>query len=194
MVAVVKKVSDRGNFRGASGPFSLPWQLNDIIIFLTMAPKQNKPDLAKGSKTSSRKRAATKKSAGPASSLSGLQQLAKAKIKQHFHSEATTENYDGYIKRGKAWLASFFQEEHEAEARWKAGSGQGLLGEGEEDINRSESMLEDPEFRNAFDGHPVKSTAQAIAMFLAWKCFSQLNGKSTADGIHASFITYYDQM
>jgi len=38
----------------------------------------------------------------------------------------------------------------------------------------------------AFEGPLVQGTPQAIAMFLAWKCFSQDNSQGTApDGIHA---------
>lgn len=148
---------------------------------------QNKP-------TKPQNKGTSKKSIGPQSRLSTLKKLAHSKKKQFLHAESTTEKYDGYIKNAKEWLQSFFVEEDEAESKWKAGSGQGLSGEGEEEIDGMESMRDDPEFCNAFDGPPVKGTPQAIAMFLAWKCFDQNNKKSTADGIHAAFIAVYDQM
>lgn len=134
-----------------------------------------------------------KKSVGQASSLHHLQTLAAAKTKKYLKSGNTTEAYQGYIKRGKEFLASFFNEEHEAEGIWKAGLEQGLSGDGESEID-GKTMLDDEEFRDAFEGCPSNSTPQAIAMFLAFKCFEQGNGKSTADGIHAAFITEYDQM
>lgn len=140
-------------------------------------------------------RVRTKKSAEPKPSLSKLKELATAKTKQFLHSENTTEAYDGYVKRGKEFLAMFVEEEGNAEANWKARPGQGLSGDGEEEIQKDQNSLRsDPEFCRAFDGHPVKSTPQAIVMFLAWKCFEHDNGQSTADGIHAAFLAEYDQM
>jgi hypothetical protein len=158
-----------------------------------MAARKTKSTSKKSTETRA-KRGASKTSIGPQSSLSTLKKLAHTKKKQYLHSENTTEKYDGYVKRGKEFLQSFFEEESEAEANWKAAADKELSGDGEEEIDEDENLLRDPEFRNAFNGPPVKSTPQAIAMFLAWKCFEQNNGKSTADGIHAAFIAEYDQM
>jgi hypothetical protein len=138
------------------------------------------------------KRSTSKKSAGPSASLSTLRKLATTKKKQYLHSDNTTGKYDGYIARAKEWLAAFSKEEHEAESKWKAAPGQGLSAEGEEEFEGSE--MEDPEFCHAFEGPPVQGTPQAIAMFLAWKCFSQDNGQGTADGIHAAFLAEYNAM
>jgi len=133
----------------------------------------------------------SKQSIGPSSSLATLRKLASDKKRQYLHSNNTTEKYDGYVARGKEWLASF-SEEQEAESKWKSASLQGLSSEGEDEI--AENKMEDPEFSHAFDGPPGKCTPQAIAMFLAWKCFSQDNGQSTADGIHAAFLAEYNEM
>ena len=134
----------------------------------------------------------SKQSIGPSSSLATLRKLASDKKRQYLHSNNTTEKYNGYVARGKEWLASFSEEEQEAESKWKSASLQGLSSEGEDEI--AENKMEDPEFSHAFDGPPGKCTPQAITMFLAWKCFSQDNGQSTADGIHAAFLAEYNEM
>jgi hypothetical protein len=146
------------------------------------------------SKTTGPSRTCNGKLAKPKPSLSKLTKLAASKTKQFLHSENTTGKYDGYVKRGKEFLASFVEDEGNTEARRKASHVQGLSADGEEEIEGDNMLQSDPEFCHALDGCPVKSTPQAIAMFLAWKCFEQDNGKSTADGIHAAFVAEYDQM
>lgn len=88
----------------------------------------------------------------------------------------------------------FFEQESKTKVAWKATEGKGLSGDGKEEINKDEALLNNDELCGALDGPPVESTPQAIAMFLAFKCFEQDNGKSTADGIHAAFIAEYDYM
>lgn len=129
----------------------------------------------------------------PASSLQQLKSLTAEKTDQHIKSGKTRGAYNGYITRAKTWLGAFFLEEGEAERRWKEGSGKGLSGDGEGDINNV-TLLEDEEFRDAFNGVPSKSTPQAISMFLTFKCFEENKGRSTAEGIHAAFIAEYDKM
>lgn len=86
-------------------------------------------------------------------------------------------------------------EERDSESKATKPGSQGLSGEGEDEfIDDDEALLNDPEFRNAFNGHPSKHTPNAIVMFLTWKCFHQGNGISTAQGIHAAFIAEYDQL
>lgn len=128
-------------------------------------------------------RGASKKSVGPTSSVDTLTKLAIDGTKQYLHARKTTEAYDGYVKRGKEFLLSLLAGEQSA-------PGEGLLDELEDD----ENILRDPELSKAFDGSPNKSTPQAIAMFLAWKCFEQNKGIVTAEGVHAAFVAEYDQM
>ncbi|KZP03242.1 hypothetical protein FIBSPDRAFT_1019175 [Athelia psychrophila] len=129
----------------------------------------------------------------PASSLQQLKNLTAEKMDQHIKSGKTRNAYNRYITRAKSWLGVFFLEEGEAERKWKEGSGKGLSGDGEGDIDNT-TLLEDEEFRDAFDGVPSKSTPQAISMFLTFKCFEENKGRSTAEGIHAAFITEYDKI
>ena len=69
-----------------------------------------------------------------------------------------------------------------------------MAGEGEEEVDETEEMMRDPEFARALDGPPSKYTPQVIALFLAYHCFNIGDGKSTADGIHATFVYEYDHM
>ncbi|KZP05164.1 hypothetical protein FIBSPDRAFT_766273 [Athelia psychrophila] len=147
------------------------------------APKKKGKTLGKKSNTADR----------PTSSLQQLKNLTAEKTDQHIKSGKTRNAYNGYITRAKSWLGAFFLEEGEAERKWKEGSGKGLSGDGEGDIDNT-TLLEDEEFRDAFDGVPSKSTPQAISMFLTFKCFEENKGRSTAEGIHAAFITEYDKM
>lgn len=149
----------------------------------------------KALKSTCSSQARSRKAAGPKPNLSKLKELTASNTKQYLHSNNTTEKYDGYVKRGKEFLASFVASEDNAEVSWKAQHTQGLSGDGKDEIRVDETILQsDPKFHHAFDGAPIKATPQALTMFLAWKCFEQDNGKSTADGIHAAFIAYYDQM
>ncbi|KAF7980054.1 hypothetical protein HWV62_39826 [Athelia sp. TMB] len=139
------------------------------------------------------KRASKKKAAKPTPSLDELKDLAVTKTALHVRSSNTRKAYEGYFTRAQAFLASFFTEEAEAEVKWKGGSRKGISGDGEGEIE-GETLRDDEEFRDAFTGVPTKSTPQAITMFLAYKCFEENSGRSTAEGIHAAFIAKYDSM
>lgn len=90
----------------------------------------------------------SKQSIGPSSSLATLQKLASDKKKQYLHSNNTTEKYDGYVARGKEWLAFFSEEEQEAESKWKSASLWGLSSEGEDEIaeNKMEESAQETPF------------------------------------------------
>jgi hypothetical protein len=92
------------------------------------------------SKSTSPPRTRNGKLAKPKPNLSKLTKLAATKTKQFLHSENTTGKYDGYVKRGKEFLASFVEDEGNAEARRKASHGQGLSVDGEEEIEGDQSM------------------------------------------------------
>ena len=124
--------------------------------------------------------------------------------KKHGKAESTTNGYDGHVHRGMEWLATFAQEEQECvEEWWQAEEGEKLsvdedneeakednmdIGEGDSDVTM------DLEFPTAFTGPPVKCMPVAIAMFMAYKCFTEDLSISTANAIHAAFIRYYDMM
>jgi len=137
-----------------------------------------------------------------------IQKTAMNAKKKHGKAESTTNSYDGHVCRGMEWLAMFAQEEQEhVEERWQAEEGENLSidedNEDNEDITEIGQAKEegeelditmDPKFPTAFTGPPVKCTPIAIAMFMAYKCFTEDLGVSTANAIHAAFIRHYDTM
>jgi hypothetical protein len=150
----------------------------------------------KSSKASTSKKPRTKLASGSSSlrHLASLQHLAKKKNEQYLYSENTTNSYEGQVKRAKEFLATFFEAERGAEAEWKGGDSPKMWGVGEEAIAASKDLSDDPELPRAFNDPPVKCTPLAITMFLAYKCFEEDRGLSTADSIHAAFIRYYNQI
>ena len=138
-----------------------------------------------------------------------IQKTAMNAKKKHGKAESTTNSYDGHVCRGMEWLAMFAQEEQEhVEERWQAEEGEKLsidedddkddediteIGQAKEEGEESDVTM-DPKFPTAFTGPPVKCTPVAIAMFMAYKCFTEDLGVSTANAIHAAFIRHYDTM
>ncbi|PPR07279.1 hypothetical protein CVT26_012439 [Gymnopilus dilepis] len=116
-------------------------------------------------------------------------------IKQYGKSKNTLNSYDGYIRRGREFVAQFVKEQEAGERLWMAGGAELLMDEDDELLGKVEPDVSmDPDFHKAFDGPPLKCTPLAIAMFLAHKCFTEKLGKSTADGIHSAFVNYYSQL
>ena len=144
------------------------------------------------------------KKVSPKQTYASIQKTATNAKKKHGKAESTTNGYDGHVRRGMEWLATFAQEEQErVEEQWQAEEGEKLsvdeddeedkeditdIGEGGSDVTM------DPEFPTAFTGPPVECTPVAIAMFMAYKCFTEDLGISTANAIHAAFIRHYDMM
>lgn len=135
-----------------------------------------------------------KKAKGPETSLNSLIKINTTGKTQHLKAKRTRDAYDGYKKRAKEFLSTLVDTEHNAEAEKTSKRGGELAGEGEEEVDETEEMMRDPEFARALDGPPSKYTPQVIALFLAYHCFNIGDGKSTADGIHATFVYEYDHM
>jgi len=155
----------------------------------------------------------TKKSS-PKEAYTSIQKTAATAKKKHGKAESTTNGYEGHVRRGMEWLASFAQEEQDhVEECWQAENGEKLCSDDEDDMDdgemeaeeernddeekkeeEGEDMTMDPAFLTAFTGHPMKCTPVAIAMFMAYKWFTEDLGVSTAHSIHAAFIRYYDTM
>jgi hypothetical protein len=133
-----------------------------------------------------------------APNVTSLAQLADEQAALHRKAANTTENYNGHIRRGREFLASFVSEEQNAERTWQAGEGPRMSGDGEDEgmqgQNGSSLGQENPDFVNAFTGNPTKCTPMAIKLFLARKCFEEEHGESTAVAIHAAFKDFYKQM
>lgn len=164
---------------------------------------------SKNQSKTSKKSTSTKKVL-PKQTYASIQKTATNAKKKHGKAESTTNGYDGHVRRGMEWLATFAQEEQErVEERWQAEEGEKLSvdeeDEDDEDITEigeakdkekgeDADVTMDPEFPTAFTGPPVKCTPVAIAMFMAYKCFTEDLGVSTANAIHAAFIRHYDTM
>lgn len=179
---------------------------------LAMAPHRTEKK-KKGAKISKTPKQSTKKSS-PKEAYASIQETAATAKKKHGKAESTTNGYEGHVRRGMEWLASFAPEEqNHVEECWQAENGEKLCGDNEDDMDDGEMEAEeegnddeekkeeegedvtmDPEFPTAFTGRPVKCTPVAIAMFMAYKCFTEDLGVSTANSIHAAFIRYYDTM
>ena len=120
-----------------------------------------------------------------------------------------------YLIGTQKWVTevSFAQEEQDhVEKCWQAENGEKLCSDDEDDMKNVEMEAEEKEndkeekeeegedvtmdskFPTAFTGLPVKCMPVAITMFMAYKCFTEDLGVSTADLIHAAFICYYDTM
>jgi hypothetical protein len=112
-------------------------------------------------------------------SYESVQKTVKESKKKHGKSKNTTDNYDGNVRRGREFIATFVKETLEGTGR-------------ESDANGEDSM--DPNLHQAFAGPPIECTPTALAMFIAQKCFTEECGKSTASAIHAAFLRYYDIM
>ena len=160
------------------------------------------------SKNKSKPSKKSTKKASPKQTYASIQKMATNAKKKHGKSESTTNGYDGHVHRGIEWLATFAQEEQErVEEWWQAEEGEKLsideededddditkIGQAKEEGEESDIMM-DPEFLTAFTGPPMKCTSVTIAMFMAYKCFTEDLGISTANAIHAAFIQHYDMM
>ena len=160
------------------------------------------------SKNKSKPSKKSTKKASPKQTYASIQKTATNAKKKHGKAESTTNGYDGHVRRGIEWLATFAQEEQErVEERWQAEEGEKLsvdeededdediteIGQAKEEGEESDVTM-DPEFPTTFTGPPVKCTPVTIAMFMAYKCFTEDLGISTANAIHAAFIWHYDTM
>jgi hypothetical protein len=128
----------------------------------------------------------TMEKAVPASnpSLPALQQLQDSGKKANLNSGQTRRNYNGYMRRGRQWLAGHFSEDTNVP--------RGL--EQDELPSPHDDMYQDPDFKNAFNERPNKYSHQALALFISFKCFHQNLKAGTGTGIHAAFKKYWEQL
>ncbi|KAF8808846.1 hypothetical protein BYT27DRAFT_7210506 [Phlegmacium glaucopus] len=125
-----------------------------------------------------------RKSKQPPPSYLSVKKTAANGKKTHGKAQNTTINYDGHIRRGKEFLAAYSRDDQLSEVR----------GESDSAANTDSDTPMDPEFPYAFTGPPAKCTPFALSTFLAYKCFTENVGVSTASQVHAAFLHYYDNM
>jgi hypothetical protein len=135
-------------------------------------------------KTKSKK--VTKPAAASSPSLPMLEHLQNSGKKANLNSRGTRRSYDGYVKRGRQWLAGHFSENK------NSGIPKGV---DKDDLPPLQNdIYEDPEFKNAFNERPNKYSHQALALFISYKCFHQNLKKGTGTSIHAAFKKYWEQL
>jgi hypothetical protein len=114
--------------------------------------------------------------AGTPSSLTELRTIKDASKKAHMYSQKTDTTYSGHLKRGRTFLAQLVRDD---------GLGHDNLLEPDTDAEL---------LSKAFDNPPNQYSAVALELFLVQRCLKENLGESTAFGIHAAFIRYWDQM
>ena len=108
-----------------------------------------------------------------------LQKTGDEFIKKYTVVKATSKAYQGYIRRGKAFLKQLVSKRRETE---------GHVHEDQE-VDLPPNKLE-----AAFDNPPNKYSAIAIEMFITQKCVRESRKGQTAEGIHAAWCGYWDKM
>ena len=105
-----------------------------------------------------------------------LEHIKKVNHDEHAQPKATKNNYKGYIKRGKEFLAQLVERRR-----------------AEEDMMMDE--LDTEILERAFDGdQPNEYSATALELYLTEKCFNEGHGKSTANGIQSAWAAFWDNM
>lgn len=127
--------------------------------------------------TAKKPRRTAKKNPGPQHSLESLTKTADINLKEYLHVQRTDTTYEGYLKRGKEFLAKTVLD------RRAAG------------IDICEEGIKTNELEKAFDTTaPNKYSAAVVAAFITQKCFAEGLSDSYAYGIHAAFCRYWDAM
>ena len=120
--------------------------------------------------------AAKKKTQVQSVSLVALQRTRNTQVKEYSAINNTDRAYGGDVERGKKFLATVIAERMQRE--------EDVCAEG----------IATKELAKVFDKPLNCYAAMAIEMFLVQICFTEGLGKSTAMGIHGSFMAYWDYM
>jgi len=109
-------------------------------------------------------------------SVRDLQSIKSTNEDKYGQPEKTKKAYEGYVKNGKAFLATLV-EKRRAEDKT------------EDEIQETNGI------EKAFNtDKPNKQSAIALELFLTQKCLNEGKGMSTATGIHGAFARYWDKM
>ena len=117
------------------------------------------------------------------STLAELEEAKQASKRKHGSATKTTAGYEGYIRRGKVWLADLIRNlstEHSFEH--PKGCPTSL----------DNAKWDVADLGLAFEIKPNRSSPWALASFISHKCFENNLGESTAEGVHAAFKRYWD--
>jgi hypothetical protein len=105
-----------------------------------------------------------------------LQNIKKTNHDEHGKPKATKSNYEGYIKRGKEFLALLVE---------------GRRAQGDSSMDGLDTNVLEKAFD---DNQPNEYSATALELYLTEKCFNEGHGKSTANGIHSAWADHWDNM
>lgn len=119
-------------------------------------------------------------------SLVALEKLQDSGKQANLNSGQTRRKYEGYVRRGREWLAGHFSQDKNSAAP------KGL--DTDKLPSAADDIYGDPDFEKAFNERPNKCSHQALALFISYKCFHQNLKKGTGQGIHAAFKKYWDQL
>ena len=156
-----------------------------------MAQKNSNPKVkAKSPKSPKKTKSATTRLSGtePRQDFAAEHQAAKLNITNYAKSQETNKAYEGYIKRGCEWLATFASGVADKDSAMPNSTIP------KNSVDDNEVLTTHPDFLQAFNGRPNKYTPIAIHMFMAFKSFEMDKGKSTAESIHAAFKCHYKIM
>jgi hypothetical protein len=110
--------------------------------------------------------------------LDTLERMRRQGLKAHRRAPRTQAAYAGYVKQGSVFLCSLVV------SRKAVGNADGRL-TSDMDLGLLEAALGNP---------PNKYSAMVLEFFLVERCLKDGLGKSTADGIHAAFNDFWNQM
>ena len=129
-----------------------------------------------------------KRPSSPTTSLKVIEQLKEAGKKTHLKANNTKKCHAGHVKRGREWLAEFFDG---------GTPPTDLLWLSPEQAPVSQDDLDpyaNPTFACAFDRVPNEFSNKALLLFLTYKGFHQDLGRNMIEGIQAGFKDMREQV
>ena len=121
-------------------------------------------------------------------SLKVIEWLKEARKKTHLKANNTKKCYAGHVKRGREWLAEFFDGgTPPTDLPW--------LSPEQAPVSRDDlDPYANPAFARAFDRVPNKFSNKVLSLFLTYKGFHQDLGRNTIEGIRAGFKDMWEQV
>ncbi|KAF4586434.1 hypothetical protein AB1N83_010834 [Pleurotus pulmonarius] len=115
----------------------------------------------------------------PSQGLRELQAQRDSGVAEHARAVRTVEAYEGYIKRGREFLAGMVKRHQDAR---------------DSGCNEESDGLDLCLLAKAFDEPPNRYSAEALGLFITQKCFTEGCSMSTAEGIQGAFANFWDNL
>jgi hypothetical protein len=130
-----------------------------------------------------------KRPSSSGTSLKVIEQLKEAGKETHLKATNTKKCYAGHVKRGREWLAEFFNgTTSPTDLPWLSPEQAPAVGQDGPD------PYADPAFAHAFDSVPNEFSDKALSLFLTYKGFHQDLRRNTVEGIRAAFKDLWDRV